>query len=91
VSEARARFRIRVTPRSRADEVSGALADGTIRIRVRAAAEGGRANDAVVALLAAALGLPRGAVRIAAGHGSRDKWIEAEGLTSGEAARRLGG
>jgi len=91
VSGARARFRIRVTPKSRADEVSGRLADGTIRVRVRAPAEEGRANEAVVALLAAALRLPRGAVRIAGGHGSRDKWIEADGLTSVEAVRRLGG
>lgn len=91
MSGARARFRVRVTPKSRADQVSEALADGTIRVRVRAAAEGGRANEAVVALLAAALGLPRGAVRIASGHGSREKWIEAEGLTSEEAVRRLGG
>lgn len=91
MNAARARFRVRVTPKSRADEVVGPRADGTIRVRVRAPAEEGRANEAVVALLAAALGLPRGAVRIAAGHSSRDKWIEAEGLTSGEAARRLGG
>jgi uncharacterized protein YggU (UPF0235/DUF167 family) len=86
-----ARFRVRVTPKSRADQVGEALADGRIRVRVRAAAEGGRANEAVVALLAGALGLPRAAVRIAGGHGSRDKWIEAEGLTSEEAVRRLGG
>ncbi|HEY7726969.1 MAG TPA: DUF167 domain-containing protein [Candidatus Eisenbacteria bacterium] len=91
MSAARARFRVRVTPKSRADEVSGPLADGTIRVRVRAPAEGGRANEAVVALLGAVLGLPRGAVRIAGGRGGRAKWIEAEGLTSEEAVRRLGG
>lgn len=91
MSPARARFRVRVTPKSRADEVGRPLADGTVRVRVRAPAEGGRANEAVVALLAGALGLPRAAVRIAGGHGSRDKWIEAEGLSSDEAVRRLGG
>ena len=91
MSPARARFRVRVTPKSRADEVGRPLADGTVRVRVRAPAEAGRANEAVVALLAGALGLPRAAVRIAGGHGSRDKWIEAEGLSSDEAVRRLGG
>lgn len=91
MSPARARFRVRVTPKSRADEVGRPLADGTVRVRVRAPAEGGRANEAVVALLAGALGLPKAAVRIAGGHGSRDKWIEAEGLSSDEAVRRLGG
>lgn len=85
----RARFRVRVTPRSRADEIGETLADGTPRVRVRAAAEAGRANDAVLALLRGALGLPRDAVRIVAGHASRDKWIEADGITAEEAARRL--
>lgn len=89
MSRAGARLRIRVTPKSRADRVDPALADGTIRVRVRAAAEGGRANEAVIALLAGALGVRRGAVRIAAGPASRDKWIEVEGLTTEEAARRL--
>jgi len=86
----RARFRVRVSPKSRADGIGEPLADGTIRLRVRAAAEDGRANEAVILLLAEALGLPRGAVRIVGGHASREKWIEAEGITSGEAARRLG-
>ena len=89
MSGPRARFRVRVTPKSRADGVGETLADGTVRVRVRAAAEGGRANDAVLALLREALGLPRGAVRIVGGHTSREKWIEAEGITAEDAARRL--
>ncbi len=84
-----ARFRVRVTPKSRADEIGEALADGTLRVRVRAAAEDGRANDAVLTLLGEALGLPRGAVRIVGGQASRQKWIEADGITTEEAARRL--
>jgi len=89
MSAAAVRVRIRVTPKSRVDAVEGTLADGTIRVRVRAPAEGGRANEAVIALLAEALGLRRAALRIAGGSGSRDKWIEVEGLTAEEAGRRL--
>ena len=88
---ARARFRVRVAPKSRADEIGATLADGALRVRVRAAAEDGRANDALIALLAEALGLPRAAVRIVGGHTGREKWIEAEGITPEALARRLTG
>jgi uncharacterized protein len=84
-----ARIRVRVTPKSRAEGIGETLADGTVRVRVRAAAEGGKANDAVLALLRETLGLPRGAVRIVSGHASREKWIEADGITAEDAARRL--
>jgi len=87
----RARFRIRVAPKSRADEIGATMADGALRVRVRAAAEDGRANEAVIALLAGWLSLPRAAVRIVGGHAGREKWIEAEGITPEEAARRLTG
>lgn len=90
MSGPRARVRVRVTPKSRADGIGETLADGTVRVRVRAAAQDGKANDAVLALLREALGLPRGAVRIVSGHTSREKWIEAEGITTEDAARRLG-
>jgi hypothetical protein len=87
----RARFRVRVAPKSRADEIVGTMADGTLRLRVRAAAEDGRANEAVITLLAGVLALPRTAVRIVGGQTSREKWIEAEGITPEEVARRLQG
>jgi len=44
-------------------------------VRVTAPALEGKANDAVVALLAKALGTPRGAVRLVRGGSSRTKRI----------------
>jgi hypothetical protein len=82
---------VRVAPKSRADAIGAMMADGALRVRVRAAAEDGRANEAVIELLAGGLGLPRAAVRIVGGHTGREKWIEAEGITAEEAARRLAG
>jgi hypothetical protein len=56
---------------------------------VSAPSEDGRANDAVVRLVAASAGVRSGDVSIVAGHGSRDKVVAVEGLTAGELEQRL--
>lgn len=78
-----------VTPKSRADEIRVDPVARTIRVRVTAAAESGKANDAVLALLRGRLGLPARALRIKGGATSRVKWIEAEGLEEDELWHRL--
>jgi uncharacterized protein YggU (UPF0235/DUF167 family) len=59
------------------------------KIRVAAPPENGKANDAVVALLAHALGVPRAWIEIAGGHGSRDKTVVVAGLAETEVDERL--
>lgn len=59
------------------------------KVRVMAAPERGRANVAVVALLATTLGLRRSDVRIVKGASSRDKTVELVGLTLVEAESLL--
>jgi len=49
----------------------------------------GRANEAVVRLVSALLGVRRRQVRLARGGASRGKWVEVEGLSQDEASRRL--
>ena len=56
-----------------------------------AAAERGRANDAVVRLLADTLGVPRDAVCLVAGRTSRDKVVEISGLDPADVHRTLSG
>ena len=51
--------------------------------------EDGKANAAVVQLLADVLGLRPRDVEIVAGHASRDKTVALTGLDEGEADRRL--
>ena len=51
--------------------------------------ERGRANAAVVELVAGVLGLPRSAVAVVSGHGSRRKVVEVQGLTDAEVDARL--
>lgn len=59
------------------------------KVRVTAAPEHGRANDAVVRLMADTLSLPLSAVTIVSGHGARDKIIELTGVGPGVIERRL--
>lgn len=54
-----------------------------------AAAESGKANEAVLRLLAERLELPRRSVALVSGHSGRDKLVELHGIEAAEAARRL--
>ncbi|GIW71512.1 MAG: hypothetical protein KatS3mg102_1054 [Planctomycetota bacterium] len=60
-----------------------------MRCRVRAPAERGRANAALLALLARELGLVRSALAITAGAASRRKRVLVRGLPPRELAARL--
>lgn len=68
------RLRLRVHPKARRDAIVGVHA-GALKVCVTAAPEKGKANDAVVKLLAKALGLPKGAVEVVAGETSQDKTV----------------
>ena len=67
-------FTIRVTPRASANAVAGER-DGVLLVRVTAPPIEGKANDAVVALLARTLGTPRGAIQVVRGAGARTKRV----------------
>jgi uncharacterized protein (TIGR00251 family) len=88
VTERIARVRLRVSPGAPRTELAGRHGDGW-KVRVNAAPERGKANDAVVGLLAERLGVSRTSVSIVSGHTSRDKVVELRGLASAEAERRL--
>jgi uncharacterized protein YggU (UPF0235/DUF167 family) len=68
--------------------VAGALGDA-LKVATSAPPEKGKANAAVAAILAEALGLPRRAVELAAGAASPRKEFLARGLCADEARRRL--
>jgi uncharacterized protein (TIGR00251 family) len=73
---------VRLTPRSRKDEIAGVVETGegrfALAIRVAAPPVEGAANKALIALLARALGVPRSAVAIASGETSRLKMVRIE-------------
>lgn len=86
---------LRVTPRGGRDGVDGIeqLSDGrsVLKVRVRAIADGGEANRAVLVLLAKSLGVPKASVSLLSGATSRLKQVAIAGdparLT--EALRKL--
>jgi uncharacterized protein YggU (UPF0235/DUF167 family) len=61
----------------------------TLKVRVRAPAEGGQANAAVEDILAGALGVPKECARIVAGRTSARKVVEISGLSESEIRRRV--
>ena len=72
-----ATLRVRVTPNAGADRIEGAEirddGEAVLRVRVAAVPDKGKANTAVVALIAKALGLPKSAISVVAGETSRIK------------------
>ena len=63
---------VRVEARARRDEIVG-WQGGTLRVRVTAPPVDGRANEAVIVVLAEAFGVPRAAVGLVSGATSRNK------------------
>ena len=82
------RVRLRVSPGANSAHVVGRQGEAW-KVRVAAPAEGGRANEAVVRLLAETLSLPRDAVTLVSGHGARDKIVQLTGLDPTQIERRL--
>ena len=82
------RVRLRVSPGAGKAGIVGRHGDAW-KVRVTAAPEHGRANEAVLRLVADALALPRDALTLVAGHGGRDKIVELTGLGPALVERRL--
>ena len=75
---------VRLSPKASKDDVSGLKDfDGKayVQARVRAVPEDGKANKAIVELIAARLGVPKSSVAIASGHASRLKTLSISGDT----------
>ena len=85
---------VRVTPRGGRDAVDGWIRDDAgrllLKVRVAAAAAEGQANDAVIALLAKALGRPKSALSLVSGQTARVKRISLEGVAEADLARAFG-
>ena len=82
------KLRVKVVPKASRDEIVGWLGDA-LKVSVSAPPVRGQANDAVVALLAEALGLPRARIRVVAGASTARKTVEIEDLTLDELRARL--
>ena len=83
------RVSVHVQPGARHSAIVG-WAEDVLRVRVAAPPVGGKANEALIVLLADTLGVPKSSVRIQRGSGGRRKLVEVEGLATHEGHRLLG-
>ncbi len=83
-----ARLRVKVHARARRNELIGLQGD-VLRIKVTAPPVEGKANAAVIDLLAAHLRVPKSSIRIVSGEHAPLKLIEVTGLDSATIAERL--
>ena len=88
-----ARLAVKLTPGASADRIDGWDVDAggrpVLKIRVRARPVEGEANEALVKLVARALGVPKSAVSVQRGGQSRTKILDIVGLSEDEAKSRL--
>jgi len=88
MTTASTRVRLRVSPGAGRAEIIGRHGDAW-KVRVAAPPEHGRANEAVLRLVAEALAVPREALTLVSGHGGRDKIVELTGVGPALVERRL--
>ena len=70
------KIKIRVLPRSSRNEVVGEMADGTLKVKLTAPPVDGKANIALVDLLADHFHVPKRLVHISRGATSKNKEVE---------------
>jgi len=79
---------IKVVPGAKKNRVVGKYGDA-IKVQVSAPPEGGKANEAVIALLAEAIGVRPQQITISRGHTQPRKTVQIEGLDQSVAEQRL--
>lgn len=88
-----ARLVVRLTPKAAQDRIDGWDKDEhdrpVVKIRVRAAPIEGRANEALIALLAKTLDVSKSRISLMSGDTSRFKTLTIEGLDEDELRSRL--
>lgn len=82
-------LRVRVRPRAAQNGVAADAAAREVVVSVIAAAVEGKANRAMLALLAERLGVSRSSLQIISGEKSRRKLVRVHGLGEAELWRRL--
>ena len=73
--------RVKVIPRSPRTEFAGAMADGTLKVRLAAVPEKGKANEALCAFLAAHYGVSRHHVTVISGQTAALKLVRIDGVS----------
>lgn len=69
-------IKIRVTPRAKKTEIIETLADGTLKIKLKAPPIDGKANEALVEFLSEEFGVAKSKIKIIKGEKGRNKTVE---------------
>jgi uncharacterized protein (TIGR00251 family) len=67
--------RVKVIPSSVRNEIAGEMADGTMKVKISAPPEKGKANDALCSFLADHFRVARGEVTVVSGHSAALKLV----------------
>ena len=81
-------LRVKVIPGASQNKIAGWIGDA-VKLRVQAPPEEGKANAAVISLLADFLNIPAKHLSICAGHASQNKVVEVQGVSDAELINKL--
>jgi uncharacterized protein (TIGR00251 family) len=81
-------FSVKVVPRSSKNALAGILA-GMLKVKLAAAPEKGKANQALIGFLAETLGVRKNAIKIISGHTSPVKIIQVTGVSAESLSDKL--
>jgi uncharacterized protein (TIGR00251 family) len=82
------RFEVHVKPRAKKSGIRG-VRDGVLELSLAAPPVDGAANEELVRVLAKELGVPKSAIVIARGEGSRTKLVDVHGVSAESVCRRM--
>ena len=85
------RLTLHVQPRAKENSIAGFDELGRLKVRVTSPPADGAANEALIELLAATLGVAKREVEIERGHGSRTKTVVVHGISADQAKESLRG
>lgn len=80
---------LKVIPGAKIDQVAGQMADGTVKVRLKAKAVDGRANQSLMQFLSQKLNIPQDDLKIISGKFSHRKLIQVANLSGQQVIARL--
>lgn len=72
-------MRVKVIPKSPKSEIVGEMDDGTMKIRIKAAPEKGKANKELIRFLSGEMGIPKENIQIISGAFDQIKLLKIHG------------
>ena len=80
---------VRIIPRAKHDEVVRLMADGRLKVRLKAPPVDGKANQSLIKFLAGKLGISKKQLSIISGQTARNKRLRVEGISQEELDRQI--